>query len=55
MTEYVFRFLAGGAMASAFSLLGDVLRPKSFAGFFRAAPLVALATLGVAIYQHDAS
>jgi hypothetical protein len=30
---------------SAFSLLGDLLKPKSFAGLFGAAPSVALATL----------
>jgi hypothetical protein len=45
MTEYVVRFLVGGAVVSAFAMLGDVLRPKSFAGLFGAAPSVALATL----------
>jgi uncharacterized membrane protein YbhN (UPF0104 family) len=54
MTEYVVRFLLGGAVVSAFAMLGDVLRPKSFAGLFGAAPSVALATLGIAIYQHGA-
>ena len=29
-----------------------MLRPKSFAGLFSAAPSVALATLGIAIHQH---
>ena len=52
MTVYVIRFLVGGAVVSAFAMLGDVLRPKSFAGLFSAAPSVALATLGIAIYQH---
>ena len=55
MTEYVIRFLAGGMVVSAFAMLGDILRPKSFAGLFGAAPSVALATLGIAIYQHDAN
>ncbi|MCP3398947.1 MULTISPECIES: DUF3147 family protein [unclassified Bradyrhizobium] len=55
MTEYVIRFLVGGAVVSAFAMLGDVLRPKSFAGLFGAAPSVALATLGIAIYQHGES
>jgi hypothetical protein len=55
MSEYVVRFLIGGAVVSAFAMLGDVLRPKSFAGLFGAAPSVALATLGIAIYQHGAS
>ena len=55
MTEYVVRFLVGGAVVSAFAMLGDVLRPKSFAGLFGAAPSVALATLGIAVYQHGAA
>jgi hypothetical protein len=54
MSEYVVRFLVGGAAVSAFAMLGDILRPKSFAGLFGAAPSVALATLGIAIYQHGA-
>lgn len=54
MSEYVVRFLVGGAVVSAFAMLGDVLRPKSFAGLFGAVPSVALATLGIAIYQHGA-
>ena len=54
MTEYVIRFLIGGAVVSAFAMLGDVLKPKSFAGLFGAAPSVALATLGIGLYQHGA-
>lgn len=54
MTEYIVRFLVGGAVVSVFAMLGDVLRPKSFAGLFGAAPSVALATLGIAVYQHGA-
>lgn len=34
---------------SAFAALGDVLKPKSFAGLFGAAPSIALATLGLTI------
>ena len=52
MTEYVVRFFVGGVVVSAFAMLGDVLQPKSFAGLFGAAPSVALATLGIAVYQH---
>jgi hypothetical protein len=52
MTEYVLRFIAGGVIVSAFAILGDVLRPKSFAGLLGAAPSVALATLGIAVVQH---
>jgi hypothetical protein len=49
--EYLIRFLAGGLVVSAFAVLGDVLRPKSFAGLFGAAPSVALATLGLALWK----
>jgi hypothetical protein len=47
--HYILRFLAGGLSVSAFAILGDVLRPKSFAGLFGAAPSVALATLTLGI------
>ncbi len=49
--EYVIRFVAGGLVVSAFAVLGDLLRPKSFAGLFGAAPSVALATLALAIWK----
>ena len=39
------RGLVGGAFVVAFSMLGELLRPKSFAGLFAAAPSVALASL----------
>ncbi|MBW7974739.1 DUF3147 family protein [Bradyrhizobium sp. BR 10289] len=52
MSEYILRFIAGGAIVSVFSILGDMLRPKSFAGLLGAAPSVALATLGIAVVQH---
>jgi uncharacterized membrane protein (GlpM family) len=45
MTETFIRFIVGGLFVSAFAVLGDVLKPKSFAGLFGAAPSVALATL----------
>jgi Protein of unknown function (DUF3147) len=54
MTEYVVRFFVGGVVVSAFAMLGDILSPKSFAGLFGAAPSVALATLGIAVYRHGA-
>ena len=47
--EYPARFLIGGLAVSVFALLGDMLRPKTFAGLFGAAPFVALATLGIAV------
>ena len=49
MKELLIRFLIGGVVVSAFSLLGDSFRPKSFAGLFGAAPSIALATLGLTI------
>jgi len=49
MIEIFVRFLLGGAVVSAFAILGDVFKPKSFAGLFGAAPSVALATLGLAV------
>jgi hypothetical protein len=52
MIEYVIRFFIGGAVVSTFAMFADVLRPKSFAGLFGAAPSVAFATLGIAVYQH---
>ena len=30
--DYVIRFLAGGIVVSLFAVVGDILRPKSFAG-----------------------
>lgn len=55
MTEYVLRFVTGGVIVSAFAILGDMLRPKSFGGLLGAAPSVALATLGIAVVEHGAS
>ena len=54
MSELVIRFFAGGAIVSAFAMLGDIVRPKSFAGIFDAAPSVALATLALALVTEDA-
>jgi hypothetical protein len=51
----LYRFLIGGAVVSAFSALGDILKPKSFAGLFGAAPSVALATLALTIATDGAS
>jgi hypothetical protein len=49
LTQLIFRFAFGGFIVTLFAALGDVLRPKSFAGLFAAAPSVALATLGLTI------
>ena len=53
--EMLFRFAVGGLVVSLFSGLGDVLKPKSFAGLFGAAPSVVLATLGLAIATDGAA
>src|ERR1700758_2143835 len=53
--DYLIRFLAGGVLVSLFAVAGDVLRPKSFAGLFGAAPSVALATLPLAFWKHGGS
>src|SRR5579872_1040361 len=47
--EILFLFFVGGAVVAAFSCLGDLFKPKSFAGLFGAAPSVALATLALTI------
>lgn len=47
MTDLLIRFVVGGLVVSLFALIGDMLRPKTFAGLFGAAPSVALATLGL--------
>jgi hypothetical protein len=49
MTALIFRFVVGGILVSIFSILGDLLKPRSFAGLFSAAPSVALATLSLTI------
>lgn len=43
--ELLVRFLVGGLIVSGFAIAGDLLKPKSFAGLFGAAPSVGLATL----------
>jgi hypothetical protein len=51
--ELGLRFIIGGLMVSLFALLGDIFKPKSFAGLFSAAPSVALATLGLTFLKQD--
>lgn len=45
------RFVIGGLVVSTFAVLGDLFKPKSFAGLFGAAPSVALATLGLTVFR----
>jgi hypothetical protein len=49
MKEILIRFLIGGVTVSFFAVLGDLFKPKSFAGLFGAAPSVALATLALTV------
>lgn len=49
MKEILLRALIGGIVVSAFAIVGDLLKPKRFAGLFAAAPSVALASLGLTV------
>lgn len=55
LEETIYRVLIGGAFVSAFAVLSDLLKPKSFAGLFSAAPSVALASLGLALVMDGKS
>jgi uncharacterized membrane protein (GlpM family) len=52
MMQLLIRFVVGGLIVSLFAVLSDVLKPKSFAGLFGAAPSVALATLGLTVVSN---
>jgi hypothetical protein len=51
MKELFIRFVVGGTVVSCFAVLGDLLKPKSFAGLLGAAPSVALATLSLTVLK----
>jgi hypothetical protein len=53
--ELVARFLIGGTIVSIFAAVAEIVRPKSFAGLFGAAPSIALATFGISIAQHGSA
>jgi len=53
--ELMIRFLVGGVVVSFFAILGDALKPKSFAGLMSAAPSVALATISLTILKKGKS
>ena len=55
MSQILVRFIVGGFVVSFFALIGDLLKPKSFAGLFGAAPSVALATLGLTVAKEGSS
>jgi uncharacterized membrane protein (GlpM family) len=50
--DLLIRFLVGGAVVCLFSVIGDVLKPKSLGGIFAAAPTIALATLYLSARKH---
>jgi uncharacterized membrane protein (GlpM family) len=50
--QLIFRFLVGGLLVALFAVLADVLKPKSFAGLFGAAPSVAIAALGLTVLSN---
>lgn len=52
ISEYLIRFVVGGVVVSVFAMLGEMLRPRSFAGLLGAAPSVALASLSLAVLDH---
>ncbi len=52
MLDIVLRVIVGGTVVSLFAVIGDVLKPKSFAGLFGAAPSVALATVALTVKEH---
>ena len=53
--DLLIRFLIGGLVISGFSLLGDLFKPKSFAGLFAGAPTIALATMALTLHKHGAA
>ena len=54
-SDLAIRFILGGCVVSVFALLGDLVKPKSYAGIFSAAPSIALGTLGLAVVKHGGS
>jgi uncharacterized membrane protein (GlpM family) len=54
LTELLARFVIGGTMVAAFSFIGCLFSPKSFAGLFGAAPSIALATLLLTVSKDGA-
>jgi hypothetical protein len=51
VSDILLRIIIGGVAVSAFAMLGELLKPKSFAGLFGAAPSVSLATLALTVMK----
>jgi hypothetical protein len=54
VTEILVKFLLGGVIVSAFAVVGELFKPKTFSGIFGAAPSVALASLALAFHKDGA-
>jgi len=52
LTEVLIRFVIGGAIVSAFAVVGELFQPKTFSGLFGAAPSVGIATLALS-FRND--
>jgi Protein of unknown function (DUF3147) len=52
LINILIRFAVGGVIVSLFAVLGDLVKPKSFAGIFGAAPSVALATIVLTVVSN---
>jgi len=52
MTPVIFCFFVGGVVVSIFAILGDLLKPKSFAGLFNVALSIAVATIGLTLVSN---
>ncbi len=55
LVQIALRFVLGGLIVSAFAVVAEILKPKSFAGIFGSAPSVALATLGLTAFLRPRS
>lgn len=53
--ELALRFVLGGIIVSFFAVVGELWKPKTFAGLFGAAPSVAIGTLGIAYFKNGPS
>lgn len=51
MKDILLKIIIGGVAVPGFAMLGELLKPKSFAGLFGAAPSVSLATLVLTVMK----
>jgi hypothetical protein len=55
LTDVLIRFAIGGVMVSAFSMIGELFKPKTFSGLFGAAPSFGIATLALAFRRNGSA